>query len=310
MAPGEVEGGTSPAPEGGATPVDAGAGDNSFALNDEVMGSDLDSVEIEAEGATPASGDGTEVPAKPGEVAPTTPVEPEVKPAVVATPTTPATPEVKPAIPATPLTPAAATTPSQARPVAELPPAELAVELGKNRDALIENLAQTRFALSQSEKDALEVDAVAAIPKLLARLYFEATTTSLNQIANMVPRLVNTTVTESVNLKSAEDQFFSAWPAIDRNNADHTKATQIAVNTFRQMNPGASREDAIKAVGTMVTAMFGLKAPVANGGNGSPRPKGSAPFAPASGVARSTAASTQRQVLDDFAGLGATFDNE
>lgn len=179
---------------------------------------------------------------------------------------------------------------------------------------MIDALAQQKFALTPAEIQALEVDAVGVLPKIMARVYYEATVNGLQQLANMVPRMVESVVTTRIGENSAEEAFHTEWPNIDPNNAQQMKAVQHFANSYRQMNPRASQTDAIKFVGTAVTQFFGLQMPQRANGSGAPRggtplarPR-TPPFAPAQGGRAAPLPGQPQAPAEPFLGLGMQFD--
>jgi hypothetical protein len=184
--------------------------------------------------------------------------------------------------------------------------------LAQNRDALVRDLATNRFKveLSTEEKASLEQDAIAALPQILSRLgaqlYYETVVTSLNQIANFVPRLAQQVAEQSSTANSAENAFFSKWTGFDRTNPEHNRVVNYFANSYRQMNPSASLSDAIDSVGKMASAYLGMQAtqaPRQNGARGAPA---SRPFAPAGGGRVVTP--VQSQDVSPWQGLGMDFD--
>src|SRR5258707_5279645 len=196
-------------------------------------------------------------------------------------------------------------------------PGELATQLGRNKDAMIDALAAQKFQLSPQETQALEVDAVGVLPKIMARVYFEATVNGLQQLANMVPRMVEHVANERLAENAAEGDFHTEWPNIDRNNGTHMRTVAQLAASYRQMNPNASQADAVKYVGMAATHFLGLQMPqktAANGpkpGNGalsSPARGRNPPFAPAAGGRAHTPAGTPTGSQNPFEGLGLQFD--
>lgn len=195
-------------------------------------------------------------------------------------------------------------------------PGELAQQLGANRETMIEALASQKFQLTPAETQALEVDAVGVLPKIMARVYFEATVNGLQQMANMVPRMVEHVANERFQENAAETDFHTEWPNIDRNNQGHMRAVAQLAASFRQMNPSASQADAVKFVGMAATNFLGLQMPVkpnggaARPGNGAPPARRSAQpsFVPASGGRAQPPAGTPTAPQNPFEGLGMQFD--
>jgi hypothetical protein len=288
------------APAGGdtsvetAVPVESAAADTPFLIPDNVMNSDLDEVEIPA---APAAVAAPEVqPTVPAEVKPA-----EAKPAEAAKPATPV--EQKP-VEAKPADPSAQ---PSSRPQVVADRAQLLQEIGKNRDALVSHLAQDRFKLTKEESDLLDTDVNAAISKIMARTYYEAMTSAMTLIdrfakQELVP-LIEQHTQSSQSFRNAEDDFFREWPNLDREK-DATAINQYA-NIYRQANPGASKTDAIKMVGQIVSTILGKP-------KGAPavpaaKPNGARPFSPASGAAR-VVSQVQVPEANPFAGMGQEFE--
>lgn len=299
---GESAGAATPGGAEGVDYSDIGAGpmegDSPFALP-ETFQDNIDDIDIEP---LPASG-ATPPPAAPA----TPPAQPTAQPAATPPQATPAqSPAAAPA--QTPVAPDAGAG-------RVFSPSELAQQLGQNRDTIINALAAQKFALSPADVSALEVDAVGVLPRIMARVYFEATVNGLQQLANMVPRMVEHVANERIAESNAEMDFHTEWPNIDKNNPEHMRAVVQLSTSFRQMNPRASMADAIKYVGMAATQFLGLQMP-ARGGNGSGRPAVAAaprrptspPFAPANGGRAQPPAGFVPPAENPFAGLGHQFD--
>lgn len=231
--------------------------------------------------ASPAS---APIPPAPAPVPPVAP--PAVAPAAapVAQPAVPASEPVAPPAP-TPATSTAGASPPALDPS---DPASIASHLMLNRDAAIAHIAETRFKLSPEDVEALESDTVGTVPKLLARTFVELQSTMLNQMARLVPQMVQRQ-TEAVKKNTeAENAFYSMWPTIDR--SKHGDLVKRYAITYRQMHPEATREQMFADVGplVMMAAKIPLAAPQAPGGNPAqpqiPSPK-PVPFVPAGGAA-------------------------
>ena len=284
-----------------AAPVESTAADTSFLIPDEVMNSsDLDEVEIPT--AQAAKTPEPEAPAPTPEVAK---VDPKASPAAVAKPATPAQPAK------TPEQPKVATADQQpsGRPQVVADRQALLGELAKNRSVIIDHLAGERFKLSKEESDLFDTDANAGIQKIAARVYYEATTSALNLIDRFVkselPGLIDGHTQSTMQYSKAEDGFWKEWPNLDVK-ADGQTVNQYA-NIYRQANPQASMEDAIRHVGAIVSTVLGkpkgvAAAPVAA------RPNGAKPFTPASGAARVVSQTQVQAPVNPFSGLGEEFE--
>lgn len=168
-------------------------------------------------------------------------------------------------------------------------------------------LAQNMYQLSEAEKQALDTDAVGAIPGLLSRVHFEMSKNVISQINALVPKLVESGVQRILQGKergqSAMNEFFSAWPGL--NPKEHGGLVNQFATMYRQSNPKASRADAIKFVGAAIHAHLGILPQQAKP-NGSAPPRVQ-PFAPARPGARTV---SSPQVVDQWAGLGVDHDEE
>lgn len=247
-------------PPGGAAPAE-GAG---ATTSDDFSGfsaDDLDSVEISEPASEPGST--TEVP----------PVAAPVTPPAAA----PAAPEAKPV-------PAPVAEPPAPKEASAPPPSEIvsAIEgMTQNAEAILSHLSTTTFALSKEEAEALELNAVEVIPKLMARVHLEAAKNTLNLINRMVPGLINQTVEKTTSAteraKEAVNEFYATNS--DLNAKDHGALVTKWANVFRAQNPAASRQDAIKFVGTAIRTELGLAAPIP-GAAPAARPQAFAPARP------------------------------
>lgn len=314
----DTNGAAAPPSDAGGAPQDAGSSDSSFTLNDDTMYADYDEVETPPDSPTPGS-EGTGAPG-------TQTVPQTVQPGAPAPGTPPTQPTQQPAQPAPGQAPGqqAPQQPTQTEAGSQTPagggapriytPGELASQLGQNRETMIDALASQKFQLSPKEIEQLEVDAVGVLPKIMARVYFDATVNGLQQMANMVPRMVEHVVQTRLTETQAESDFHSEWPNIDRNNAQHMNVVAQLANSFRQMNPGASKADAIRYVGQAATSFLGLQMP--QRGNGAGRPAAAAParrtsppFAPAAATGmRPMPGQETARPQNPFDGMGMNFD--
>lgn len=304
---------SSPAPSGGSeapasTPSSEGSVDTSQDFFAGMSSGDDDVVEVPAAPAEPAAPASKEpAPAAPVAPAPT-PAPAAVVPPAAATPPKeqqpPAPAAVAPPAPA----PAAPEVPASAP--LEATPQSLVEQLAQNQQALIPVVAEQRFKLSKEEADALDLDASAAVPKLLARVYMEAVGASLQHMHNLVPRMIQQQVRTIKATEENETAFYKQFPTIDK--AKHHSDVVNFGRAFRA-TPGISQADLFAMIGAAVMAKHQLPAgaaPVVNGvpALAPPQPAivtPSAPFVPATGGAH-----TRIETVDEnpFAGLGASFD--
>lgn len=240
----------------------------------------------------------------PPEVPPTNLQAPVVPPVVAPAPTPQAvTPPVSPvqAAPQTQSEP-------QAQPVASPSPSDpvgIANAIEANRDAIIEHLATTKFALTPEEVSALESDVVTAVPRLMAKMFVESQTSMQKFLAQAVPGMMKNYNSVTRANDDAEGEFFKAHTALDKSNPQH-RATAIRLATlYRSANPNIPLGQLIQEVGPMVIAAVGVNAG-ARPANGSPAaPRATAPFRPAVGGG---GAPPNPEPENPWAGMGQTFD--
>lgn len=150
-----------------------------------------------------------------------------------------------------------ATTESQAAvPLSQAEPQSLVEQMAQHESELIASLAADRFKLTKEEADALEVNAVEAIPRIMARTYMAATQSALLHIQKHVPRMIQNVVRMLDEQKKAEDSFYGRFKAIDR--AKHAADVLNFSRAFRAANPQITQEDLFSMVGSAVMAKHGL----------------------------------------------------
>lgn len=135
-------------------------------------------------------------------------------------------------------------------------PMSVANAMQENRDAYIQRLAQTQFALSPEDMAALEADVTTAVPRLLARVYVDAAIGQMAQIAKSVPLMVQKHLEVSAARTQSENEFYSKWPQLDRKQ-HHELVNKYAVD-LRRMHPDMSTEEMMNRVGPLVMMQAGI----------------------------------------------------
>jgi len=168
-------------------------------------------------------------------------------------------------------------------------PAMLGQHLAQNEAQAMELVAQHLFQLSPEEREALDQDVIATIPKLLAKVFVKSQQNVLQQMGRMIPMMMQRHLESVRRNTSNEDKFYSRWPDIDRTAHGPTVLKYAAV--YRQMHPNASLEQMVEDLGPMImmaqkivpnsTAKGQPARQAPAGANGrSPQPS---PFVPAGG---------------------------
>lgn len=285
-----------PEPSGEAVPSESVPGNDDFSGLD-FGGDDLDTVEtIDPPGAEPGVSSQTTEPPK----APETPKEP---------PAPEAAPSPKKEEPKVPEQEQQAAKPQGQQEEPKSPPSEPQdpfVQFEQDKPKIIEGLATKRYALSKEDLDLLEAEPGKALPLLAARVHVELFQDMLKSVTGMLPVAINQHLETHQANNAAVEAFKTAWPQLDLEKYGEDIAAFSQV--FRQTNPKASREEAIKMVGAMVMAKHGLAAsqqPASPAPAQQVAPQAAPPFRPAQpGVVQPPAP----VAVEEFAGLGQDFD--
>lgn len=238
----------------------------------------------------------------------------------------PATPAAQPAQPVQPTAPVEAAPPQpvavptgqqgQQPPAAATPlpthaePGRIAESLLQNRAAIIDHLAATQFSLSQGESEALETDAVGAIPKIMARVFVESQAAAMRQMQQVIPAMMTRLAEVTKRNDANQARFYGRWPDIKPDT--HGDLVNRLARTYRQMNPQNTLDQMIEELGPIVMMTAKIQpgavgngaALVAPAAPGAPPRRPPAPFRPAgagpSGPSPATA-------TDPWAGLGGDY---
>lgn len=244
--------------------------------------------------ATPAA-----APTTPAAAPSETPATPTTPAAVPGTPAAPAAPAA-PATPAAPVPPTATAAAAPAAPV--LPPAgpqpvpppepqpaqtlEQAVEVrNKWRNDTIDALAAGHYNLSEAQVEEIQTTPEVTIPKMMARVYLDATEAATMGVMQHLPRVITGVMQRMQEAETAEKDFYAAWPALDR--TKHHDAVMQLATAYRQLNQNASKDDFIKFVGSQAIVALGLTQAVAPPPV-APAAPGAPPFRPLAGSAPAT----------------------
>lgn len=254
-----------------------------------------------------------ETPAAATPAAPTPPAPAQPTPPAPAQPGAEAQPPAQPEPPAQPQ-PAEATPPpgpqEPSPPPSPAEPGRLAQSMVENEEFLIDQLATREFNLKPEEIEALNEDATAYVPKLLAKVHLKGQINMMRQLQQVVPAMVQAQMQVLRRNTQNEDQFFSRWPELDR--VKHGDTVRNYARIWRQANPNASLNDMIEDLGPMVM----MKAKVAPGSRPSqagPQPAANGrqppppPFKPALGGPATPPAPAED---DPWAGLGQDHEQE
>ena len=140
-------------------------------------------------------------------------------------------------------------------------PAGMAAAMEENAPALIQHLAQTRFALTQEEVQELQEDAAVAVPKLLAKVHLHAQIAMQKFLAQAVPGMIQQHQRVSTANSEAENKFFETHKALglDKNNKQHRDTAIRIAKLYRGQNPTAPLDQLISDIGHMVAKAVGAQ---------------------------------------------------
>lgn len=131
-----------------------------------------------------------------------------------------------------------------------------------------------------AEKLATEPELV--LPHMAARVHQAIAKGVQRMIAEQLPQYIDHHMQVSSKEAAAKKAFYDAWPQLAKNEAEVLRAAQL----YNQLNPNATPEQRIKAVGRIVAESLGI-AVAAPGTPGAPAAAvpapAPAPFRPAAG---------------------------
>jgi hypothetical protein len=181
----------------------------------------------------------------------------EAAPSAPATTPPAAEPPAQPVTPPTPAAeqpqgiqpePVAPATPPQ--PTAPQPTQEQVQAAERAYAAQLENL----YRFDEETALKLQTEPEKVLPALAAKLHLDVMKTVMSQMQGLLPQLVETQ-TESVKRNvQAKEQFYGAWPELK---GYEQQVLQVG-HMFRQLNPNASAEEAIKRIGELAMTSLGL----------------------------------------------------
>jgi len=167
--------------------------------------------------------------------------------------------------------------------------------LYENEEAAIQHVAQNVFALSPEDTQALQVDAVQALPNILAKGFVKSQQNMLEQMGRLVPQMIHRHIQAVTSNARHEQSFFGRWKGF-LNPTDHGDTMRRLAVQYRQNHPNVTTTQMIEDLGPLVMMVARVNpsqvvAQQQNGGgarpgvavNGAGRPPQPSPFAPAVG---------------------------
>lgn len=187
-------------------------------------------------------------------------------------------------------------------PLTPAEPLKIAEGLLQHEAALTQHVAKELFKLSPEEVEALEANAVEAIPNLLAKGYVKSQYNLMRQLAQVVPAMIQKQTAVMQRVQDSQSRFYDRWKDAGIDRVKHGDLVTKYAMVYRQANPQATREQMIEDLGPMVIMAAKIAPPTpapAGRGNGQRAPAGAArppqppPFVPAVGGAAAGSATTE-----------------
>lgn len=277
-----VDGAGAPASTGHENGALSSAADDDF---DMPIGDDLDSIDL---GGSGSEGGGADAGA-PGSLAGVPPASPPSVPQVQPVPGSP-TGSAPPVSPQATPTPAPQTqqptqgqqpTPPsapQAPEAAAGPPPDFLTLLAQHRDAVVDELT-SRFTIREEDIELLQTQPEAVLPRLAANVLYQAIESAHRQIMEYAPAVIDRHIAITNAQRDAETAFYEKWPGLKGLEPGKHQELRKIIQTYVQVNPQATQEQRISAIGAMAHQVLGIPLPASPAQGG--RKKAAAAFTPA-----------------------------
>ena len=128
----------------------------------------------------------------------------------------------------------------QAAPVEQQPqfdPAELQAKA-------IEQLTTSTYALSDEDKNALIAEPDKVLPGLAARMHVTMQVQLAQQIAQILPGIIQGQLQQATKVQGLENSFFGSYPELNKPQFRQTVQESLAM--IRQVNPQATRDEVMR----------------------------------------------------------------
>lgn len=131
-------------------------------------------------------------------------------------------------------------------------------EVAQKRQEYIGELTK-KYALSDEDAEKALLKPEEVLPNLAANLHANVVQEVLGLMQAHLPVMIQSVGQTSTRETEARNAFYSANQ--DLNKPEYEKAVLTAGKMYREMNPGAKPEEAIKAIGRLARAAVGLPEP-------------------------------------------------
>ena len=158
---------------------------------------------------------------------------------------------------------------------------------------------ESAYQLGEEDKELLQTSPELALPKLAAQLHVRMFENIWGAVTSKLPQVIQILQQSGQTQDSAKVEFYKAWPQLA--DAKYNDVVGRVASVYRQVNPEASLEEAIKATGMQASVMLGFsleKEPPKQ----EPTPRPAPPHTPAGRRGNDT---MPTQELNEFAALAA-----
>jgi len=112
------------------------------------------------------------------------------------------------------------------------------------------------FQLTEEEAAALDEQPSKMVPALAGQMMYDTMLSTYNAVMTALPRVIGTYMAASEKATSAETDFFTAWPALDKKAS--VPVVSAAIQAYRAANPRAKLPDIIQNAGVMAMINLGM----------------------------------------------------
>ncbi|MFM6926981.1 MAG: hypothetical protein ACKOX6_00865 [Bdellovibrio sp.] len=133
---------------------------------------------------------------------------------------------------------------------------ELTEKFAKWRQGQLEALEKT-YGFDEDTAARLQTEPELVLPQLAARMHMDIMQSVVETVQRMMPQMMQPVLKQTDVEAKANDLFYGINSDLDR--VKHHKHVLAAAQTYRQMNPKATPEEAAKGIGEIVRVSMGLK---------------------------------------------------
>jgi hypothetical protein len=114
---------------------------------------------------------------------------------------------------------------------------------------------EKRYAIPADLATQLLTEPEIVLPKLAAQVHMAAVEQTLAQMRMLLPQTIESVTAAQVRESQAKTEFYSSWPELQ----GHEQQVLAAGHMFRQINPTATKEQAIQAIGQLTMQALGMQ---------------------------------------------------